>query len=75
MERQAEQIPLVQDREKSMLSNQTVHGIEMAIRGFTSAVRYLLKQGAKFVMASRLGRFYTFFEIPPGSLAILCHLV
>ena len=38
-------------REKAQLSFQTRQGIEIAIRGFKGAVTYLLKAGAKYVMA------------------------
>jgi len=34
-----------------LLSSQTLQGIEITIRGFEGAVKYLLSRGAKFIMA------------------------
>ena len=39
------------ERAKTILSYQTLQGIETTIWGFTGAVKYLLQKGARFVMA------------------------
>ena len=43
--------PTAKEQEKRLLSRQTREGIEISIRGFTGATRFLLREGADFVNA------------------------